>query len=333
MIEIKHNIELQGFNSFKTKSIAKLFCSPNSVEELKKVLEDYPDEKKLIIGEGNNMFFTTNFEGLVIKPNMKGISIKNETENFVEIEVMAAENWDNFVAYCVDNKYSGIENLSLIPGSVGAAPVQNIGAYGTELQDVVLSVEAVDMQTATIRKFNSNECNFEYRNSVFKREKKYIITSVVFRLSKHFEYKDKYSSLHYALRDISLPTLAQVRQAVIDIRNSKLPNPEILPNAGSFFKNPIIDGKTKENLLKKLPNIPIYDLKNGNFKTSAAFLIEKIGYRGKRVGMIGVYDKHSLIIVNHGSSKGIDIVIFMKKIQDEIFRNFNIKLEPEVQIY
>ncbi len=332
-MEIKQNIELQNYNSFRTKAKAKLFYFADNISELTVLLQKYPDEKKLVVGKGNNIFFTHDFDGLIIKPEMKGISILDEDNENVEIEVMAGEDWDNFVSHCVENCYSGIENLSLIPGSVGAAPVQNIGAYGTELKDVVLSVKAINIENAELIEFTNKECEFEYRNSIFKRTKNYIITSVIFKLSKQFKYNDKYADLSKELSLIPTPTISQVRQAVINIRTRKLPDCETLPNAGSFFKNPVLDNKTKDILIKKLPDIPIYAIADNKFKTSAAYLIEKASLKGKRIGMMGVYENHSLILVNYGTDKGKDIVQFMNIIQNEVFTKFGIILEPEVQIY
>ncbi len=330
---IKQNIDLQKYNSFKTQAKAKLFYFAHDIDELSTLLQKYSGEKKLVLGKGNNMFFTEDFDGLIIKPEMKGISILKEDKESVDIEVMAGEDWDDFVSYCVNNNYSGIENLSLIPGSVGAAPVQNIGAYGTELQNVVVSVQAVNIKTGELTNFKNKECEFEYRNSIFKRTKNYIITSVIFKLSKKFEYNNKYADLNKALSSVSSPTISQVRQAVIDIRTNKLPDCEKLPNAGSFFKNPVLDAKEKDVLIKKLPDIPIYTVGENRFKTSAAYLIEKASLQGKRIGMTGVYEHHALILVNYGTENGKDIVKFMDVIQNEVFKKFGVMLEPEVQIH
>ncbi len=332
-MHIKHNIELQNYNSFRTKAKAKLFCAPTSIQELKEVLKKYQDEQKLIIGNGNNLFFTKNFDGLVIKPMMKGIDIVQDFDNEVIVQVSAAEEWDDFVAYCVENGYSGVENLSLIPGTVGAAPVQNIGAYGAEVKDVVSAVKAVEIETGKVVEFANESCQFAYRDSIFKQTRNYIIAYVTFRLSKKFTYNDKYADLNQALATVSAPTIAQVRQAVIEIRNKKLPDCNQLPNAGSFFKNPILNQNIKDSLLHKLPQAPIYPLKNNLFKTSAAYLISKATDKGKRIGLVGIYEHHSLILVNYGTEKGTDIVQFMETIQAIVFDKFNIMLEPEVQIY
>ncbi|RNC65042.1 UDP-N-acetylmuramate dehydrogenase [Proteiniphilum sp. X52] len=330
---IKYNVQLQPYNSFRTKASAKILCEPQSAEELSEIIRTFPDERKLVLGNGFNLFFTKDFEGLVIKPAMRGIHILTETDRCVEIEVGAAEDWDQFVAYCVENSYAGIENLSLIPGSVGASPVQNIGAYGTEVMEVITKVKAVELQTGNHKELSSEECGFGYRDSIFKRSGLHVITSVVFTLEKSFQYKERYIDLSRELEGISSPTLAQVRNAIIRIRNRKLPDYKILPNAGSFFKNPVLTQQEKDQLQLKLPDAPVYNVGEGQFKTSAAFLIDKAGYKGKRRGMVGTSTHHSLIIVNYGTENGREIVAFMHEIQQEVRKQFGIMLEPEVRIY
>ncbi|MEA4917926.1 UDP-N-acetylmuramate dehydrogenase [Proteiniphilum sp.] len=330
---VKDNVQLQPYNSFHTKALAKLFCEPQSVEELSEIVRAFPDEKKLVLGSGFNSFFTKEFDGLVIKPAIRGMHLLWETDQFVEIEAGAAEDWDQFVAYCVEQGYAGIENLSLIPSSVGASPVQNIGAYGTEAKDVITKVKTVSLQTGDYHEFSNAECQFGYRDSIFKQTGDYVITSVVFRLEKSFQYKEKYIDLSRELEGIPTPTLTQVREAIIRIRNRKLPDHRILPNAGSFFKNPFLTEEEKDQLQQKLPDVPIYNAGEGQFKTSAAFLIDKAGYKGKRHGMVGTYTHHSLIIVNYGTENGQEIVDFMHKVQQEVQKQFDILLEPEVRIY
>jgi UDP-N-acetylmuramate dehydrogenase len=332
-MQIKYNIQLQPYNSFRTKAIAKLFCEPHNVSELIGVLEKFPDEKKLILGKGCNLFFTKDFDGLVIKPAMKGIFTLLETDEFVEIEVGVAEDWDNFVAHCVSIGYAGIENLSYIPSSVGAAPIQNIGAYGAEVKDVITCVKTIEIASGNKVEFSNLACKFGYRDSIFKKRQNYIITSVVFRLQKSFTYQEKYIDLNCELENVTNPTLSQVRDAVIRVRSRKLPDYVTLPNAGSFFKNPILTEEEKEKLLLKLPDAPVYNAENGMFKTSAAYLIDKAGYKGKRKGNVGIYEHHALIIVNYGTENGIDIQNLMIEIQEKILREFGIELEAEVWVY
>lgn len=330
---IKHNVQLQPYNSFRTKALAKIFCEPRTTDELIEVIKTHPDEKKLILGAGFNLFFTKDFDGLVIKPVMEEITTLGEDSEHVEIEAGAGIEWDSLVERCVARGYAGIENLSLIPSSVGACPVQNIGAYGTEARETITRVTAVDMNSGEARIFNNEECQFGYRDSFFKHNADYAIASVAFRLNKSFSYKEKYVDLSRELNGVASPTLAQVREAVIRVRNRKLPDYHVLPNAGSFFKNPVLTREEKENLLKVAVDAPVYNAGENRFKTSAAFLIDKAGYKGKRRGMVGTYEHHSLVVVNHGTEDGRDIVAFTREIQEEVKRQFGVMLEPEVQVY
>ncbi len=332
-MNIQHNIQLKPYNSFKTSAKAKLFCEPTTVDELCEIVKHHSHEKKLVLGGGYNLFFTKDYDGLVIHPQLKGTKICYEDDNVVEIEANASENWDDFVAHCVANNYAGIENLSLIPSSVGAAPVQNIGAYGTEVEEVITLVKTVHIETGEQKNFTNEMCEFGYRDSIFKRTGKYIITSVVFRLKKEFTYKQKYIDVVNHLAGIESPTMKDVRNAVVMIRTSKLPDSDVLPNAGSFFKNPFLTYKEKENLLKLLPNATIHKVDESCFKTSAAFLIDKAGFKNRRNNMVGTYEHHSLIIVNYGTEKGTDILDFVKQIQQSVQSQFKIWLEPEVRIY
>lgn len=337
-MEYRQNHQLKDYNSFKTEAVAKLFCSPKSVSELQKCIQENPNEKKLIIGQGCNLFFTKDFDGLVIYPNIKGIRESWDDEDFEEendlfIEVNASEDWDEFVEYCVSNGYAGIENLSLIPGTVGASPVQNIGAYGAEVKDVIREVVALDINTGEVVSFTNSECEFSYRDSIFKRTQKYVIVSVVFHLKKEFIYKPKYIDLNQELEDIESPTLQEVRDAVIRIRERKLPNEKELPNAGSFFKNPYISGELSAKLQAQYPDMPAFPMKNGLVKTSAAYLVDKSGYKGKRSGNVGTYPSQPLVVVNYGTTDGNEIVRFTQEIQAAVFEKFGIELEPEVRIF
>lgn len=329
-------IQLKNYNSFKTEALAKIFCEPTTIAELRQCLSDYPEEKKLIIGGGCNLFFTKDFDGLVIFPHIKGlreISDEEEEDEDIFLEVNASEDWDEFVAYCVERGFAGLENLSLIPGTVGAAPIQNIGAYGAEVKDVIREVVAVDMETGETVSFSNAECEFGYRDSIFKRTNKYLIISVVFHLKRTFVYIPKYADLNRELEDIEEPSIQNVRDAVIRIRQRKLPDEKVLPNAGSFFKNPYILQAQADEIKQEYPELPAFPYKDGLVKTSAAFLIDKTGYKGKRVGDIGTYPNQPLIIVNYGSVDGNDIVRYMKEVQGAVKDMFDIELEPEVRIY
>lgn len=332
-MKIQHNKQLQQYNSFRTKAVARLFCEPQSVDELSEILKSFPDENKLILGAGNNLFFTKNYDGLIIKPAMYEINIISDDENFVEIEAGAAVEWDNLVEECVSKGYSGLENLSLIPGSVGASPIQNIGAYGSEAKDTITLVKTVDIKTGEQKEFTNNECRFGYRDSIFKQTRRYIITSVIFRLNKSFTYEEKYVDLSRELKGNLTPSLSQIREAIIAIRSRKLPDVNKLPNAGSFFKNPILTKEEKEALQKKIVDVPIYNIGENSFKTSAAFLIEKAGFKGKSNGKVGTYENHALVIINLGTEDGNDILNFAQEIINEVDKQFGIILEPEVWIF
>ena len=332
-MKVHNNIQLKNYNSFNTKSIAKLFCEPETQEDISDLLRTYSKEKKLILGAGYNLFFTKDFNGLVIKPSIKGIKIVSEDDSSVIIEAGAGVEWDILVEDCVSKGYAGLENLSLIPSSVGASPIQNIGAYGSEAKDTIILVKTVDLQTGKYQEFTNSECQFGYRNSIFKQTNRYIITSVVFKLSKSFTYKEKYIDLSRELVNIDSPTIKQVRDAIVKIRTRKLPDTKILPNAGSFFKNPVLTEDEKNSLQKTVLDAPIYNIGDNKFKTSAAFLIEKAGFKGKRNGMVGTYEHHALVIVNYGTNNGKEISDFASQIQQEVLKRFCINLEPEVWIF
>ena len=332
-MNIEQNKELQQYNSFKTKAVAKLFANPKTVDDITRLIKTFPEEKKLVLGAGCNLLFTENFNGLVIKPDMQNIQLITNENDYVEIEADAAVDWDTFVENTLSHGYSGLENLSFIPGSVGASPIQNIGAYGVEVKETITGVKAIDINSGEKREFTNRECRFAYRDSLFKHHRNYIITSVIFRLNKTFSYSERYIELSRELRKNSSPTLSQVREAIFNIRKRKLPDIMEVPNAGSFFKNPILTPDQKKELQRKIPDIPFWAAGEDRFKTSAAFLIEKAGYKGKRSGMVGIFKHHSLIIVNWGTDDGKEIVKFADMIVSEVERQFGIKLEPEVWIY
>lgn len=332
----KYNVELKEYNSFRTKALAKVFCEPRNADELKTCLQDYPNGAKLVIGGGCNLFFTRDFDGLVIKPSIYGIEQINNNQDsaseYIFIEAKASEDWDSFVAYCVDKGYSGLENLSYIPGTVGASPIQNIGAYGAEVKDCIYEVKALDMDTLQLVSFSNSNCQFAYRDSIFKRTNKYIVVSVVFRLRKNYTYIPKYADLSKELEGNASPSITDVREAIIRIRKRKLPDEKVLPNCGSFFKNPYLKIDLANAIQKDFPDLPLYPVQDDLVKTSAAFLIDRAGFKGKRVGDIGTYPNQALIVVNYGSENGSDIVSFMEEIQKTVFQKFGVALEPEVKI-
>lgn len=332
---ISENISLKNYNTFGIDVKAKRFISINSVEELQQLLSK---EKELfLLSGGSNMLLTKDIEKLVAHIDIKGISIENEDENFVEVTVNAGENWHEFVLWCVNKNYGGLENLSLIPGKVGTCPMQNIGAYGVEVKDTITKVSVLEVETGKITSFSNEECKFDYRNSIFKTEvkDKYIIISVSFKLTKKYHvFHTSYGAIETELssKKISNPNLKDISDAVIAIRKSKLPDPKELGNSGSFFKNPLITDKHFENLQKKFPTIPSYIISETELKIPAGWLIEQAGFKGKRFGNCGVHEKQALVLVNYGNASGIEILNLAKKIQKIILEKFEIELEIEVNI-
>lgn len=336
-MQIQHNISLKPFNTFGIDAKAKHFVSVNSVDELKSVLELKYYPNKFILGGGSNMLLTKDLDALVIHINLKGIEIVKETVDFTHIQVNAGENWHEFVVWCLNHDYGGLENLSLIPGNVGSAPMQNIGAYGVELKDAFVSCEAIDVETLNMRTFDFEACNFGYRESIFKQDVKgkYIITSVTFKLTKkehllHTQYGAIDSELQRM--NIQQPTIQDISKAVIAIRQSKLPDPKIIGNSGSFFKNPIISKEQLETLKLNFPEIPSYIISDTEVKVPAGWLIEKAGFKGKTLGDYGVHKNQALVLVNYGSAKGSDIFELAILIQKTIYRIFSIRIETEVNI-
>ena len=336
-MQIENNISLKPFNTFGIEAIAKYFVSVTTIEELKEVLllKNYPN--KFILGGGSNMLLTKDQESLVIHINIKGISIVSEDDDFVTIKANAGENWHEFVLWCLDNNYGGIENMSLIPGNVGTAPIQNIGAYGVELKDVFVSCEALSLETNSIETFKKDVCQFGYRNSIFKQEAKgkYIIINVNFKLTKqNHKQLTKYGAITSQLEimNVSNPTIQDISKAVIAIRESKLPNPKEIGNSGSFFKNPVITKSDFEKLIQNFKDVPNYPVSENEVKIPAGWLIEKAGFKGKRFGNYGVHKNQALVLVNYGGAKGSDILNLSKLIQKTVKRLFNISIEAEVNI-
>ena len=283
------------------------------------------------------MLLTKDIDKLVVLINIKGISIDRENENTVHLTVNAGENWHEFVLWCISQNYGGLENLSLIPGNVGTCPIQNIGAYGVEVKDSITKVEALEIKSSKRITFSNEECKFGYRNSIFKNEAKgkYILTSVSFELTKNtHQLNTSYGAIELALKEKSIiaPTIKNVSDAVIDIRQSKLPNPKEIGNSGSFFKNPVISISQFEELKKKYPNIPNYKVSEIEIKVPAGWLIEQCGFKGKRFGETGVHKNQALVLVNYGNALGIEIYELALKIKQTVFEKFTIQLEIEVNI-
>ncbi|KJD35788.1 UDP-N-acetylenolpyruvoylglucosamine reductase [Tamlana sedimentorum] len=336
-MQIKNNISLKPYNTFGINAVAKHFVSVNTMDALQEVIALKGYENRLILGGGSNMLLTKDFDGLVIHINLKGIKIISESEDFVYVKAQAGENWHNFVLWCIKNNFGGVENLSLIPGNVGTSPIQNIGAYGVELKDVFESCEAISVRNYQQETFTNADCNFGYRNSIFKQEAKgkYIITSVIFKLTKqNHKLNINYGTIINELEamNVKTPTIQSVSQAVIAIRESKLPNPKKIGNSGSFFKNPIIPKSQFDNLALNFKNIPSYPVNEDQVKVPAGWLIEQTGFKGKRFNNYGVHDKQALVLVNYSDAKGADILNLSKLIQKTVYRIFNISIEAEVNI-
>ncbi|HEX9979394.1 MAG TPA: UDP-N-acetylmuramate dehydrogenase [Flavobacterium sp.] len=336
-MQIHDNFPLKNYNTFGIDAKAKQFVAVHSVDELKHVLAEHPNEKIFILGGGSNMLLTKDIDTLVIHVDLKGKKIIHEDDDHVWIEAMAGENWHEFVLYTIDNNYGGLENMSLIPGNVGTTPIQNIGAYGTEIKDTFISCEALETKYLNTRTFTKEECNFGYRESIFKHEAKdkFIITSVVFRLTKrdhkiNTSYGDIQKEL--AAQNIAVPTLKDVSNAVIAIRRSKLPDPKELGNSGSFFKNPIIPRSEFENIHANFPEMPHYIISETEVKVPAGWLIEKAGFKGKRFGDAGIHKNQALVLVNYGNATGQEILAVARDVQKTVKEMFGIEIEAEVNI-
>ncbi|GGI56817.1 UDP-N-acetylmuramate dehydrogenase [Winogradskyella haliclonae] len=336
-MNIQENVSLKTFNSFGIDAKANQYVNIQSVENLQDVLKTEVTKSIFVLGGGSNMLLTKDIEALVLHLNLRGIAIIEETEDYTIVEAQAGENWHEFVLWCLDNNLGGIENLSLIPGNIGAAPIQNIGAYGVELKDVFHSCEAIHISTQQTKTFTNQDCNFGYRESVFKQELKgqYIITSVKLKLSRrNHKLNIGYGAITSELDNLGItnPNIKDISKAVINIRQSKLPDPKEIGNSGSFFKNPVISKNEFKKLQKGFPNAPHYVISESEIKVPAGWLIETAGFKGKRFGDYGVHNKQALVLVNYENALGKDIYALAKLIQQTVFRLFNIKIETEVNI-
>ena len=338
-MEIKSQYSLKSLNTFGIEVKAKHFTVFNSVEELKGLLKDpqFANEPKLILGGGSNVLFTQDFNGLVLQNKIKGIEVVSEDEEHALVKAGAGEVWHTLVLFCIEKGFAGIENLSLIPGTVGAAPMQNIGAYGVEIKDTFYSLEALNSKDYSLKTFTKEECRFGYRESVFKRELKglYIITSVTFKLSKKPVFNTTYGAIQTTLNEMGINQLSikAISDAVIHIRRSKLPDPAQIGNAGSFFKNPEIP-EAQYNVLKmQYPEIPCYKTIPGMVKVPAGWLNEQCGWKGKVVGNTGVHKQQALVLVNYGNANGSEVKKLSEDIKKSVKEKFGIELETEVNIF
>lgn len=337
MVEVYKNYSLKNLNSFNVDVQADYYAAPKSIGQIQELIkeEQYKNVSRLVLGGGSNMLFTRNFRGIVIHPQIKGISIEEETEDYVNLKVGAGENWDYFVEWAVNRDFAGIENLSLIPGNVGASPVQNIGAYGVEAKDYILKVDAVDLQYGTNRVFTNTDCDFAYRNSIFKNKLKdrYLISYVYFRLSKKPRFLLEYGKIKDELKKFDVINLKTIRQSIINIREAKLPDPTETPNAGSFFKNPVVSQQKFAGLLKKFPQIIHYPLSEKQVKLAAGWLIDNAGLKGFVLGKAGVHKNQALVLVNHNNASGKDILALAEHVKQTVFAKFSVALDFEVIIY
>jgi len=334
-LDIKENISLKKYNTFGISAFAKRFISIDSVYQLQQLLKI--NKEVFLISGGSNMLLTKNIEKLVIHINTKGISIDKEDDQFVYLTVNSGENWHDFVLWCVSQNYGGIENLSLIPGNVGTSPIQNIGAYGVEVKDTITIVEGIEIATGKLVTFSNEDCKFGYRNSIFKNthKGKILLTSVGFKLTKkNHKLNTSYGAIETELisKKITTPSLKNISDAVISIRKTKLPDPKEIGNSGSFFKNPVIAIHHFSQLKKEYPSIPSYPISDTEIKIPAGWLVEKIGFKGKRFGDAGVHNKQALVLVNYGNASGVEIYELAKKIKKEVLNKFKVALEIEVNI-
>lgn len=337
-MEIQKRISLRPYNTFGIESFAEYFVEVRSIDEIWNAIQFAKEQNLsiLFLNGGSNLLLTRDWEGLVIKINLKGIEIVRETEDLVWVKVQTGENWHEFVQYTLQNDFGGLENLSLIPGNAGTAPMQNIGAYGVEIKDSMTELSALEIASGKVQIFTKDDCRFGYRESVFKNELKnqFVLLDVIFQLTKrnhvlHTEYGAIQSEL--TNRNIENPTIQDVSKAVIAIRQSKLPNPKEIGNSGSFFKNPVISTQQFEEIKKSYPNISGYP--NGdNVKVAAGWLIETAGWKGKRFGDAGVHEKQALVLVNYGRATGKEIYDLSERIIQDIHQKFGIELEREVNI-
>ncbi|MBT8382523.1 MAG: UDP-N-acetylmuramate dehydrogenase [Ignavibacteria bacterium] len=337
-MKILNNHSLHRLNTFKVKAFAKFFAEVFSVDELLELLVDKKtaNEKKLILGGGSNILFTKDFNGLVVKNSITGINIVEEDKDSVLINAGGGAVWDELVQFCVEKNYGGIENLSLIPGTVGAAPMQNIGAYGQELSETFHSLDGIFIENSEEKTFTKDDCKFEYRSSIFKQElkDKFIIHYVRLRLTKNQVVQTDYGEIKKYLdkENVDDPTISDIRKIIVQIRKSKFPDLSVIGNAGSFFKNPVVDKKRFEIIKSEYDDIAAFKVDKNKFKISAGWLIEKCGWKGRRIGNTGTYSKHGLIIVNHDGATGVEILETAMRIKKEVELKFAIILEEEVNL-
>jgi UDP-N-acetylmuramate dehydrogenase len=333
---ILRNVSLKPYNTFgldyKADCLITLLTEDDAITFFRN--RAFCREPLLIIGEGSNILFTDDYKGTVIYALIEEIKVDERNDQHIIVSAGAGVKWDYFVEWCVNNGFGGVENLSLIPGLVGAAPVQNIGAYGMEVKETITKVRTISMTDGSVREFSNEECRFGYRDSIFKRDlkNKYLVTKVFFKLSFLPSFKTEYDLLNKEVEKIGEINLVNIRQAVINIRRRKLPDPKIFGNAGSFFKNPVVSTPEADKIIMKYPHIPHYQDDSGGIKLAAGWLIEQCGWKGKRIGDAGVHDKQALVLVNYGNATGKELLALSDQVKKSVFEKFGITLEWEVEL-
>ncbi|MEP6585005.1 MAG: UDP-N-acetylmuramate dehydrogenase [Ginsengibacter sp.] len=335
-MQLKENFSLKKYNTFKIDAYAKYFAEFSSADSLSDILTVKKNSKKMILGGGSNILFIKNFDGLILKNAIPGIDVTGDDDEHVYIKVGAGVNWHEFVMYCVSRNIGGVENLSLIPGNTGASPMQNIGAYGVEIKDVFHELEAMHLEENSVQTFKNADCRFGYRDSIFKKKYKdqFAILNVTFRLQKKPAYNISYGAIEDELKKMNVENLSikAISDAVIKIRKSKLPDPELIGNAGSFFKNPEVRVNQLHQLTQIEPGIPSFKINDDAFKIPAGWLIEQCGWKGYKKGDAGCYDKQALVLVNYGKATGKEIYNLSEEIKISVKEKFVIALETEVNI-
>jgi UDP-N-acetylmuramate dehydrogenase len=335
---IQENISLKPYNTFGIDVKARRFASVTSLDELKSIVDENRHEPLFLMGGGSNMLLTQDVDALVLHLNLRGKQVLKQDDDHVWVEVQAGEPWHEFVLYAIENNWGGIENMSLIPGNVGTSPIQNIGAYGREIKDTFVSCKALHLETLEVHEFSNADCKFGYRESIFKQEAKgqYIIVSVVFKLTRrNHQINTAYGDIQAELAEkgVTEPTIRDVSNAVIAIRQSKLPDPKILGNSGSFFKNPVISVSQFEKVKAEHPEVKSFPVSETEVKVPAGWLIEHAGLKGKRWGNAGVHEKQALVLVNYGGATGQEILEVSRKVQATVLEKFGVAIEAEVNVF
>ena len=335
-MEVKENFSLKAYNTFAIDAACKYFVESDKAEDFERFAKAYDlaQENILVLGGGSNLLFTEDFDGVVFYPSMKGFRVEREDGMQVSVNVGSGEVWDDFVEWAVERGYGGVENLSLVPGHVGATPVQNIGAYGVEAGETIERVDAVDILKGERVAIAAEDCRFGYRDSIFKHEwrNRFVVTGVTFCLSKQPVFRLDYGNVKAEVEKMGEVSLRHVREAIIRIREAKLPDVKVLPNAGSFFKNPLVGREEADALRAKWPGMPMYAAEGGGMKLAAGWLIEQAGWKGKALGRAAVHDKQALVLVNRGGATGIEIARLANEVKKAVFLQFGVVLEPEVNI-